>query len=377
MNVPLLDLKAQYAGLREETQKVLNEILESQYFIGGPYVAKLEEAVAQYSGTAEAVGVSSGTDALLAALMALGVYRSPLDMGPVDEVIIPTYTFFATAGCVWRAGARPVFADIDPDTYNIDVDSLESKITPQTKAIIPVHLYGQCADMEKVSAIAKKHGLAVIEDGAQAIGASRNGVKVGNFGNCAGLSFFPSKNLGGLGDGGMIVTNDSTLAQKLREIRNHGMEPKYYHKHVGGNFRLDAMQAAGISVKLPHLDKWGEMRRRNASVYDAGFGDVEEIKRPVIKNGNRSIYNQYVISVPNRDALMAHLKEKGIGCEIYYPLPLHMQECFAKLGYRKGDFPRAEYAAEHTLALPIYPELTREQHDYVSAEVKNGLVNGA
>lgn len=377
MNVPLLDLKAQYAGLREETQKVLNEILESQYFIGGPYVAKLEEAVAQYSGTAEAVGVSSGTDALLAALMALGVYRSPLDMGPVDEVIIPTYTFFATAGCVWRAGARPVFADIDPDTYNIDVDSLESKITPQTKAIIPVHLYGQCADMEKVSAIAKKHGLAVIEDGAQAIGASRNGVKVGNFGNCAGLSFFPSKNLGGLGDGGMIVTNDRTLAQKLREIRNHGMEPKYYHKHVGGNFRLDAMQAAGISVKLPHLDKWGEMRRRNASVYDAGFGDVEEIKRPVIKNGNRSIYNQYVISVPNRDALMAHLKEKGIGCEIYYPLPLHMQECFAKLGYRKGDFPRAEYAAEHTLALPIYPELTREQLDYVIAEVKNGLVKGA
>ncbi len=377
MNVPLLDLKAQYAGLREETQKVLNEILESQYFIGGPYVAKLEEAVAQYSGTAEAVGVSSGTDALLAALMALGVYRSPLDMGPVDEVIIPTYTFFATAGCVWRAGARPVFADIDPDTYNIDVDSLESKITPQTKAIIPVHLYGQCADMEKVSAIAKKHGLAVIEDGAQAIGASRNGVKVGNFGNCAGLSFFPSKNLGGLGDGGMIVTNDSTLAQKLREIRNHGMEPKYYHKHVGGNFRLDAMQAAGISVKLPHLDKWGEMRRRNASVYDAGFGDVEEIKRPVIKNGNRSIYNQYVISVPNRDALMAHLKEKGIGCEIYYPLPLHMQECFAKLSYRKGDFPRAEYAAEHTLALPIYPELTREQLDYVIAEVKNGLVKGA
>ena len=377
MNVPLLDLKAQYAGLREETQKVLNEILESQYFIGGPYVAKLEEAVAQYSGTAEAVGVSSGTDALLAALMALGVYRSPLDMGPVDEVIIPTYTFFATAGCVWRAGARPVFADIDPDTYNIDVDSLESKITPQTKAIIPVHLYGQCADMEKVSAIAKKHGLAVIEDGAQAIGASRNGVKVGNFGNCAGLSFFPSKNLGGLGDGGMIVTNDSTLAQKLREIRNHGMEPKYYHKHVGGNFRLDAMQAAGISVKLPHLDKWGEMRRRNASVYDAGFEDVEEIKRPVIKNGNRSIYNQYVISVPNRDALMAHLKEKGIGCEIYYPLPLHMQECFAKLGYRKGDFPRAEYAAEHTLALPIYPELTREQLDYVIAEVKNGLVKGA
>ena len=377
MNVPLLDLKAQYAGLREETQKVLNDILESQYFIGGPYVAKLEEAVAQYSGTAEAVGVSSGTDALLAALMELGVYRSPLDMGPVDEVIIPTYTFFATAGCVWRAGARPVFADIDPDTYNIDADSLESKITPQTKAIIPVHLYGQCADMEKISAIAKKHGLAVIEDGAQAIGSSRNGVKVGNFGNCAGLSFFPSKNLGGLGDGGMIVTNDRTLAQKLREIRNHGMEPKYYHKHVGGNFRLDAMQAAGISVKLPHLDKWGEMRRHNASVYDAGFEGVEEVKRPVIKNGNRSIYNQYVISVPNRDALMAHLKEKGIGCEIYYPLPLHMQECFAKLGYRKGDFPRAEYAAEHTLALPIYPELTREQLDYVIAEVRNGLVKKA
>ena len=369
MNVPLLDLKAQYAGLREETQKVLNEILESQYFIGGPYVAKLEEAVAQYSGTAEAVGVSSGTDALLAALMALGVYRSPLDMGPVDEVIIPTYTFFATAGCVWRAGARPVFADIDPDTYNIDVDSLESKITPQTKAIIPVHLYGQCADMEKVSAIAKKHGLAVIEDGAQAIGASRNGVKVGNFGNCAGLSFFPSKNLGGLGDGGMIVTNDSTLAQKLREIRNHGMEPKYFHKRVGGNFRLDAIQAAGLLAKLPFLDKWGEMRRANAKVYDAGFSGCGSVKTPVIDPKNYSIYNQYIISVPNRDEVLAHLRSKEIGCEIYYPLPLHLQECFAALGYKKGDFPNAEYAAEHTLALPIYPELERGQLDFIIESV--------
>lgn len=374
MKVPLLDLKIQYAPLREETLKSLNDILDSQYFIGGKYVAKLEEDIAAYSGVKHAIGVSSGTDALIASLMGCGVYRSPLDEGAADEVVLPAYTFFATAGSVWRCGARPVFADIDPDTYNISPDSAAEKITERTKAIMPVHLYGQCADMDAILKIAKTRNLAVIEDGAQAIGASQNGVKVGGFGNCAGLSFFPSKNLGGLGDGGMVITNDDNLAVKIREIRNHGMEPKYYHKHVGGNFRLDAIQAAGLLAKLPHLDSWGEMRARNAAFYNAAFADVDEIKTPVIKPCNKSIYNQYIISVPNRDALLAHLREKEIGCEIYYPMPLHLQECFAALGYKKGDFPNAEYAAEHTLALPIYPELTVEQLEYVAAEVKNGLV---
>ncbi len=373
MKVPLLDLKAQYAPLREETRKVLDDILDSQYFIGGPYVEKLEKAVAEYSQVKFAVGVSSGTDALIAALMACGIYRSPLDTGEVDEVILPAYTFFATAGSVWRCGARPVFVDIDPDTYNIDVDKIEAAITPRTKAIIPVHLFGQCANMERIGEIAKKYNLKVIEDGAQAIGSSREGVRVGNFGDCACLSFFPSKNLGGLGDGGMVVLNDESLAKKIREIRNHGMEPKYYHKHVGGNFRLDAMQAAGIGVKLPHLDKWGTMRAANAAVYNAAFAGVASIKTPVIDSKNNSIYNQYVISVPNRDEVMASLRENEIGCEVYYPVPLHLQECFAKLGYKKGDFPNSEYAAEHTLALPIYPELTREQLDYVAEQVKKAV----
>ena len=374
MKLPLLDLKIQYAPLRDETLKSLNDILDSQYFIGGKYVSKLEEDIAAYSGVKHAIGVSSGTDALVASLMGCGIYRSPLDEGAADEVVLPAYTFFATAGSVWRCGARPVFADIDPDTYNISPDSVAEKITERTKAVMPVHLYGQCADMDAILKTAKTHNLAVIEDGAQAIGASQNGVKVGGFGNCAGLSFFPSKNLGGLGDGGMVITNDDKLAVKIREIRNHGMEPKYYHKHVGGNFRLDAIQAAGLLAKLPHLDDWGRMRAENAAVYNAAFADVDEIKTPVIKPYNKSIYNQYIISVPNRDALLAHLREREIGCEIYYPVPLHLQECFAALGYKKGDFPNAEYAAEHTLALPIYPELTREQLEYVAAEVKNGLV---
>ncbi len=370
MKVPLLDLKTQYVPLREETRKLLDDILDSQYFIGGPYVSKLEERIAEYSGVAHAIGVSSGTDALIASLMACGVYRSPLDEFPAAEVILPAYTFFATAGSVWRCGARPVFVDIDPDTYNIDADQIEEEITPRTKAIMPVHLYGQCADMKKICEIARRHNLAVIEDGAQAIGAEQNGVKVGNFGDCAGLSFFPSKNLGGLGDGGMVITNNDALAVKIREIRNHGMEPKYYHKHVGGNFRLDAIQAAGLLVKLPHLDSWGEMRARNAAFYNEAFADRPEIKTPVIRPENKSIYNQYIISVPNRDALLAHLRSMDIGCEVYYPVPLHMQECFAALGYKKGDFPNAEYAAEHTLALPIYPELTNDQLSYIARHVK-------
>lgn len=369
MKIPLLDLKAQYAGLRAETQKALNEVLESQYFIGGPVVEKFEKAVAEYSGVKEAVGVSSGTDALLSSLMAMGLFRSPLDT-ETGEVILPTYTFFATAGCVWRAGLRPVFVDIDPDTYNIDASQIEAKITPRTKAIMPVHLYGQCADMKAVCEIARRHNLRVIEDGAQAIGASQNGVKVGGFGDCACLSFFPSKNLGGLGDGGMVITNDTELAKRVRQARNHGMEPKYFHKFVGGNFRLDALQAAGLMVKLPHLDGWGNARASHAKFYDAAFASARgRIKTPVIRPENRSIYNQYIISLNNRDEVLAHLRSKEIGCEIYYPLPLHMQECFARLGYSKGDFPNAEYAAAHTLALPIYPELESGQLSYIAEAV--------
>lgn len=373
MKVPLLDLKTQYKPLREQTRELLDDILDSQYFIGGPYITKLEEAVAQYSGVKAAIGISSGTDALLASLMGIGISPSPLDRSEPAEVILPTYTFFATAGCVWRAGAKPVFVDIKPDTYNIDVDAIEAKITPRTKAIMPVHLYGQCAEMEKISAIAKKYNLAVIEDAAQAIGAKRNDVRVGNFGDCACLSFFPSKNLGGLGDGGMVITNNLELADKIRQMRNHGMEPKYYHKFVGGNFRLDAIQAAGLLVKLPHLDKWGEMRRANAKVYDEAFADEARIKTPFIQSENYSIYNQYVVSVEKRDDVLAYLRSKDIGCEIYYPVPLHCQECFAGLGYKKGDFPNAEYAAEHTIALPIYPELTREQLDYVAQTLKEAV----
>ncbi len=374
MKVPLLDLKTQYKPLREQTRALLDDILDSQYFIGGPYVARLEDEIAKYCGTKAAIGVSSGTDALLASLMGIGISPSPFENVEPAEVILPAYTFFATAGCVWRAGAKPVFVDIDRDTYNIDADAIEAKITPRTKAIMPVHLYGQCAAMEKICAIAKKHNLAVIEDGAQAIGASRDGVKVGNFGDCAGLSFFPSKNLGGLGDGGMVITNNVALADKIRQMRNHGMEPKYYHKFVGGNFRLDAIQAAGLLVKLPHLDKWGEMRRHNAEFYDDAFAGVDAIKTPAIDPKNHSIYNQYIVSVAdNRDAVMAHLRSKDIGCEIYYPVPLHLQECFAKLGYKEGDFPNAEYAAKHTIALPIYPELSLEQLEYVADALKEAV----
>lgn len=374
MKVPLLDLKTQYKQLRLQTKTLLDDILDSQYFIGGKYVARFEEEVASYCNVKAAVGVSSGTDALLASLMAMDIAPSPFKEGKPDEVIVPDYTFFATAGCVWRAGAKPVFVDINPDTYNIDPDRIEAKITPQTKAIMPVHLYGQCAEMDKICAIAKKHSLRIIEDGAQAIGAKRDGVKVGNFGDCGCLSFFPSKNLGGLGDGGMVITNDEALAAKIRQMRNHGMEPKYYHKFVGGNFRLDAIQAAGLLVKLPHLDTWDQMRRSNASIYNEAFENVEEIKIPYIQPQNYSIFNQYIISVKNRDEVLQYLRSKDIGCEIYYPVPLHMQECFAQLGYKAGDFPNAEYAAAHTIALPIYPELSLDQLNYVIESLKEAVV---
>ncbi len=369
MNIALFDLKKQYSEIKEEIKSALDEVLESQFFIGGPCVEKLEAQLASYCGVPAAAGMSSGTDALIAALMALGIYRSPLDKNEPDEVIVPAYTFFATAGAVWRVGARPVFVDIDPVTFNMDEKLLESKITPRTKAIIPVHLFGQCANMRPICEIAKKHKLFVIEDCAQSIGAMQDGKQSGSFGDCGCLSFFPTKNLGGLGDGGMIVSQNSSVIAESKRIRNHGMEPKYYHKTVGGNFRLDAIQAAALSVKLKYLDKWASMRTLNAAFYDKAFAGNKNIITPKILPQNKSVYNQYIVRIANRDECLAKLKQDGIGTEIYYPMPLHIQECFAPLGYKAGDFPVSEEVAKTSLALPIYSELPREQMEYVAEKL--------
>lgn len=363
MNVPLLDLKSQYATLKNDMLPALEAVLDSQYFIGGPVVQELEEKVAEYSGTKAAVGVSSGTDALLASLMSL-------NLGPGDEVITTPYTFFATVGSIWRTSAKPVFVDIEPDTYNIDTTKIAAAITEKTRAIMPVHLYGQVADMDPILALAKEHDLYVVEDAAQAIGSTQNGKKAGSFGTTGCFSFFPSKNLGGLGDGGMVVTQDETLAERLRECRNHGSHPKYYHKWVGANFRLDAIQAAGLLVKLNHLEEWHAARRANAAKYNELFADVPDVVTPVVREYNQTIYNQYVIRVPNRNACREYLKKNNIGCEIYYPVAMHVQECFASLGHKPEDFPVAEQASHETLALPVYPELTDEQIQYVAQTVK-------
>jgi len=363
MQVPLLDLKAQYATLRDEMRKAIDAVMESQYFINGPAVGQLEQAVAAYSGAKAAVGVSSGTDALIAALMSL-------EIGDGDEVVTTPYTFFATAGSIWRVGAKPVFVDIEPDTFNIDAAKIEAVITGRTKAIMPVHLFGAMADMDPIMAIAKRHGLYVIEDAAQAIGAQYKGRKAGAIGTAGCFSFFPSKNLGGLGDGGMIVTQDAALADRLAQCRNHGSKPQYFHKWVGGNFRLDTLQAAGLLVKLPHLDAWSAKRRANAKRHDELLAGIDEVTTPAVRDFNVSIYNQYCIRVPRRDELQQHLKDAGVGTAIYYPLSLHQQECFATLGYRKGDFPASEAAAAESLALPIYAELTDEQLRHVAGQIK-------
>jgi dTDP-4-amino-4,6-dideoxygalactose transaminase len=366
--VPLLDLKAQYATIRNEVRAAIDRILESQYFILGPEVEALEREVAAYSQCAYGIGVSSGTDALLVALMAI-------NLKPGDEVLTTPYTFFATAGVVIRLGAKPVFVDIDPHTYNIDPTGIESRITERTRAIIPVHLYGQMADMDPLMAVAQRHNLYVIEDAAQAIGAEYKGRRAGSIGHLSCFSFFPSKNLGGVGDGGMVTTNDPDLADRVRLLRNHGYRPKYYNKVVGGNFRLDALQAAVLRVKLKYLDGWTAARQHNAATYRRLFveahlsvpADSERslhaahgvILPSVCPDGNH-IYNQFVVRCGQRDALMAYLKARHIGTEIYYPVSLHLQECFADLGYRTGDFPTSERAAAETLALPIYPELIEE-----------------
>jgi dTDP-4-amino-4,6-dideoxygalactose transaminase len=365
VEVPLLDLKQQYQAIKDDVDAAVARVIQSQYFILGPEVTALEEEVAAYSSVAHAVGMSSGTDALLAALMAL-------DVGPGDEVITTTYSFFATAGVVARLGARIVFVDIDPATFNIDTAAAVDAVTDRTKAIMPVHLYGRLADMDPLLDVARRRGIAVIEDAAQAIGAvDAQGRSAGSIGDMGCFSFFPSKNLGGFGDGGMTVTNDDALAHRLRLLRMHGSEPKYYHAIVGGNFRLDALQAAVLRVKLRHLDDWTAARRRNAARYRelfAAAGIADRVTLPADDAGH--IYNQFVIRVAARDELRRHLAAQRIGTEIYYPIPLHLQECFAALGYHAGDLPHAEAAARETLALPVYPELSEEQLAHVVESIR-------
>lgn len=358
MQVPLLDLKAQYGTIKAEIDAAISEVMDSQHFILGPKVEQCEDAIARYCGCAHGIGMSSGTDALLACLMAE-------DIGAGDEVITTPYTFFATAGVIARVGARAVFVDVDPVSYNINVAQIASKITSRTRAIIPVHLYGQMADMYAVMKVADKNGVVVIEDAAQAIGAEDKGRRAGTTGHYGCFSFFPSKNLGAAGDAGMVVTNDVQRAERLRCIRVHGSKPKYYHRVVGANFRLDALQAAILSVKMPHLDNWTAARQHNAQRYDRLFeGTGLPIQLPKVTT-DRHIFNQYVIRVRERHALQAFLKAEGVSTEIYYPVPLHLQECFAYLGYQAGDFPESERAARETLALPIYPELSEAQARFV------------
>lgn len=372
MKVPLLDLKGQYRTIKEEILEATNEVYESQYFILGPKVKKLEEEISAYSQTGYSVGVTSGSDALLISLMAL-------DIGQGDKVLTTPYTFFATAGSVTRTGAEPVFVDIDPDTYNMSPVEMEKTISQmpegdrkKLKAVIPVHLYGQCADMEPILKIAKAHNLAVIEDGAQAIGSEYKGKRAGSMGEFGCFSFFPSKNLGAFGDGGIVTTNDQALYEKLVVLRAHGSAPKYYHKIIGGNFRLDALQAAIVSVKLKHLDSWTKKRQENARKYRELFENagLSMIRLPMERE-NRHIYNQFIIQVPEkRGELKKYLLDAEIGTEIYYPLPLHLQECFSYLNYNEGDFPVSEKAARQTLALPVYPEITDEQQAYVVEKIK-------
>ncbi len=371
MHVPLLDLKAQYATIKAEVEVAIAEVMESQHFILGPKVEECEKAIAQYSGCSHAVGVSSGTDALLACLMAENI-------GPGDEVITTPYTFFATVGAIARVGATPVFVDIDPVTYNLDTNQISAKVTGKTRAIIPVHLYGQMADMDTVMDIAEKHGLVVIEDAAQAIGAEYKGRRAGSIGHYGCFSFFPSKNLGAAGDGGMIVTKDAGRTEKLKCLRAHGSKPKYHHKVVGGNFRLDALQAAIVAAKLQHLDEWTAGRQRNAKKYDQLFagaglavvsGKSSLVGLPSIVT-DRHIFNQYVIRVTDRDQLQAALQQRKIGTEVYYPVPMHLQECFAYLGHGIGSFPESEGAARETVALPIYPELSEAQLKYVVESIR-------
>lgn len=353
MNVPLFDLKPQYAALQAELEAAVLKVMRETRYILGPEVNELEAALAKYTGAKHAIACSSGSDALLLALMAL-------DVGYGDEVIAPTHTFFATAGAIARLGAKPVFVDIDPRTFNIDPAQI--KITPRTKAILPVHLFGQCANMDALL----KFGVPIVEDAAQAIGAKYKGRPAGTMGALGTFSFFPTKNLGGAGDGGAVTTNDDQLAARLQSLRVHGSERKYYHDEVGMNGRLDTLQAAVLLVKLKHLDAWTQARQRNAAFYTERLRNVQT---PWCAPDCTHIYNQYTICSPRRDALREHLTKAGIGSEVYYPVPLHLQECFRYLGHHAGEFPQAERAAAESLSLPIFPELTPDQRTYVAETI--------
>ena len=368
MPVPLLDLKAQYEPLRPELLEAVTRVCDSQRFILGPETERLERELAAFIGVPDAVGVSSGTDALLVALMAL-------DIGPGDEVITSTYSFFATAGCVVRVGARPVLVDIDPVTFNLDPRAVEAALTPRTKAIVPVHLFGQCADMDEVMAIAARAGVAVVEDACQSIGATYRGRQAGAIGAAGCFSFFPSKNLGAFGDGGLVTATDAALGTRIRLLRGHGAERRYYHQQVGGNFRLDELQAAVLNVKRPHLAGWTRARQANAARYRDLFAarGLDAVVLPAEREDRTHIYTQFVIRVPRRDAVKAHLQAAGIGCEVYYPVPFHLQECFQNLGYRAGAFPVAEAAANDSLAIPIYGELTEGQQAEVVGTIAEAL----
>jgi dTDP-4-amino-4,6-dideoxygalactose transaminase len=380
-NVPLLDLKAQYAQIRAEVLPVIEQVCESQRFILGEQVLALEAELARYTAASAGIGVSSGTDALLLALMAVGV-------GTGDEIITSPFTFFATAGTIARLGARPVFCDIDPVSFNLSPTSVAEFVERhctvrggqlinrdtggRVKGLMPVHLYGQSADMDPLMALARRHGLKVIEDAAQAIGTEYNGVRVGSIGDVGCFSFFPSKNLGAFGDAGLCTTNDAELAERMRVLRVHGGKPKYFHALIGGNFRIDELQAAVLRVKLKYLDGWTEARQRNAAYYDAAFAAADfaqSVITPKAAVNGRHIFNQYIVRVRNRDSLKDHLSERHIGTEIYYPVPLHLQQCFAYLKHVPGDFPESERAAAETLALPIYPELAQAQLDHVIESV--------
>ena len=366
MQVPLLDLRVQYAPLKARIMAEIEAVCDSQALVLGPKTEAFENAVASYCGAKHCIGVSSGTDAELVLLMALGI-------GLGDVVLTTPYTFFATASCVSRLGAQPVFVDIDPATYNMSPVALDEalKQNPQAKAIIPVHLFGCCADMAAILALGKKHGVPVLEDAAQALGARHPLGAAGAISEAGWFSFYPTKNLGAFGDAGMVTCADDALAAKIRALRNHGMEPRYFHKWIGGNFRIDAIQSAVLSVKLPHLDDWSTARSRHAARYREAFAarGLDEVLglpiEPWKGTAHHHIYNQFVIRSPKRDELRRHLGEAGIGSEVYYPLPLHLQECFRVLGYRQGDFPESERAARETLALPVYPELNSAQQDYV------------
>jgi dTDP-4-amino-4,6-dideoxygalactose transaminase len=363
MQVPLLDLKAQYSKIKSEVLPAIEQVCDSQWVCLGPAVEAFESAIATYCDCSYALGVSSGSDALLAGLMAL-------DIGPGDEVITSPFTFFATAGAISRVGARPVFVDVDLQSYNIDPDKIEEKITEKTKAIIPVHLFGQCAPMKPILALAKKYHIRVVEDAAQAIGATQEGAKAGSMGDLGCFSFYPTKNLGAFGDAGLITTNDQSLAEKLKILRDHGQYPRYHYHMVGGNFRLDAIQGAVLSIKLKYIDQWNQARREHAALYDQRLAD-SEVTIPAVHEKNTSVYHQYTIRAPQRDTLKQYLTEQGIGTAVFYPKPLHLQDCFRDLGYQEGDFPIAERLCQEVLSLPIYTELTAEQIDYVADTIRS------